>query len=942
MPKGGMSIAIPNSIKGQVSDISPGHWRVQAVVISSTTSNTLLINTYFPCDSRQAPGAQNEAIEVLELVKRLIETSQCDSVIRCGDMNSDFSRNSEQVALVRDTLTELQLFKVIDKFPIDFTCVHNVNDNNVVTSVIDHFFCSSEISTMILDAGVIHCPDNGSDHCPVYCVLSCLNTQLDHSSESRKPPRPSWQSSSAAQQEQYRIELEDRLSCINVPPSVLHCRDVGCNNQDHCDLVDQLTLEVLEAVQVTAEECLVCPGGGLGRRGGDKPVPGWNDSVKQHKETAYFWHQLWVSCGKPINSEIHKIMKRTRNVYHYEIRKLKKSEELVKKNKLLDACLNGGGDLFKEIRAIRKTKHVVANTMDGVKEDIPDHFRNIYSNLYNSVEDTENLARVSEQVELRVGDQSLEDVNKVTPGLIKEAASKLRPGKTDPVFSFSSDCIKVKSEKLARLLSIIIQSFLIHGHVTRFLLLATLFPIIKDKLGSISNSKNYRSIAISSLILKLLDWIIILLFGSAIRLHDLQFAYQPGISGNMCTYAVLETIDYFLRHGSEVFMCTMDMTKAFDMTVHSILFSKMLKAGINAIFLRLLIFIYSEQFANVRWNGEISSVFTMHNGVRQGAVLSALAYCFYCEDLFRLLEQNRSGCWVKGFYLGLLGYSDDNICLAPSLNALQDMLNTCQMYAASHNLKFSTDINPVKCKTKTMAFLKRNRVLPNLILCGNPLPWTDRCKHLGTTITNKIDGCEEDMRVKNANYIGKNIELNQEFSFAHPATKLQMNQIFNSHYASSPLWDLFGNGSRKIESSYNRSVKVMLGLPYGTHRCLIEPLTHCKHVKKVLIQRFLGFLENIARSNKEAIKMLVETSKQDVRSVTGRNLREIMILLGKTSVNDVNKKDIENIEYFPMDAAEKWKVEAIKEIIDVKNGVADIENFELEELETILIHLCTA
>ena len=133
----------------------------------------------------------------------------------------------------------------------------------------------------------------------------------------------------------------------------------------------------------------------------------------------------------------------------------------------------------------------------------------------------------------------------------------------------------------------------------------------------------------------------------------------------MCTYAVLETIDYFLRHGSEVFMCTMDMTKAFDMTVHSILFTKMLKAGVSAIFLRLLIFIYSEQFANVRWNGKVSSKFTMHNGVRQGAVLSAVAYCFYCEQLFQLLEKRRSGCWVKGIFLGLLGYSDNNIGNSP-------------------------------------------------------------------------------------------------------------------------------------------------------------------------------------------------------------------------------------------------------------------------------------
>jgi hypothetical protein len=32
--------------------------------------------------------------------------------------------------------------------------------------------------------------------------------------------------------------------------------------------------------------------------------------------------------------------------------------------------------------------------------------------------------------------------------------------------------------------------------------------------------------------------------------------------------------------------------------------------------------------------------------------------------------------------------------------------------------------------------------------------------------------CEEDMKVKNNLYIEKNIELNQEFFFAHPSTKL--------------------------------------------------------------------------------------------------------------------------------------------------------------------------
>ena len=78
-----------------------------------------------------------------------------------------------------------------------------------------------------------------------------------------------------------------------------------------------------------------------------------------------------------------------------------------------------------------------------------------------------------------------------------------------------------------------------------------------------------------------------------------------------------------------------------------------------------------------------------------------------------------------------------------------------------HNLKFSTDTNPQKCKTITLAFLKNPIIIPNMYLCGNPLPWTNRFKHLGINIDNKIDGCVLDMSMKTAQYCNKNIELNQ-------------------------------------------------------------------------------------------------------------------------------------------------------------------------------------
>ena len=94
---------------------------------------------------------------------------------------------------------------------------------------------------------------------------------------------------------------------------------------------------------------------------------------------------------------------------------------------------------------------------------------------------------------------------------------------------------------------------------------------------------------------------------------------------------------------------------------------------------------------------------------------------------------------MNGMYHGIFGYSDDNMLLAPSEYALQKMLEIGEKFAAEHNLKFSTDQDPIKCKTKCIAFMKRPRQLSDLELCGNNLPWVSQFKHLGNTVSNQGD-----------------------------------------------------------------------------------------------------------------------------------------------------------------------------------------------------------
>ena len=897
-----MFIAVPDAFKNNVDDVSPDYWRLQAVILKCGNSKIILINSYFPVDPRTKTFDDSELLETLDHIRNILNKNEFNHILWTGDINSDFLRNTGHVNVVKQFIEEFSFQPSWQLFDVDFTNYHEV-DGESFTSTIDHFFWDCHLTDKVLDSGVLHHPSNLSDHSPIYCKIDTGKIECDPVTKKvQPPPKPSWKKSSNHEKENFVQGLNSLLSEVKVDEGIIHCQNVHCKDQAHIKATDDLIIAVLESVDKAAAESLHK----VNNKSQEKksPKPGWSESVKPFQEKAYFWHQVWQSAGRPMNTQLHNIMKKTRNIYHYEVRKCKKAENVVRRNRLLDACLNGNGDIFKEIKSLRKSSPVVASSMDGRKENVEDHFKGIYENLYNSVDDKQEILNLLETVNEGINYTHSQDVQRVTPEIIKEAAKHLKDGKSDPVHLFSSDCIKNGPDILFQLLSVV--SFLIHGHVTIDLLLATLVPIIKNKLASISTSKNYRSIAISSLILKILDWVILTLFGKKLGLDELQFAYQQESSTTMCTWAVIETVGYFLRNGSEVFTCQTDMTKAFDLVQHSLLFQKLLCEGLSKIFLRILIVIYMFQFANVRWNGILSGIFSLCNGVRQGAILSGILYCFYVNNLFKLLRKKTTGCWINNNFHGMFGYSDDNWVLAPSVSSLREMMKTIEEYCSEHNLKFSTDPNPKKCKTKCVAYLKKDRNLPDIFLCGNPLPWVKEGIHLGNNIEDKYNGMIRDIKIKRANYISKNCELQQEFMFAHPKTRFQTNMIYNSHFTGSPIWDLFSAEAVKLENSWNVSFRIMYDLPYNTHRYLVEPVSGQLHLKKMLIKRFLSFIQQIYRSRKILPKQLLQFIQNDTRSITGSNIRRILLLTNRAKVEDITVEDIENIQYAELPRENGW------------------------------------
>ena len=220
-------------------------------------------------------------------------------------------------------------------------------------------------------------------------------------------------------------------------------------------------------------------------------------------------------------------------MYHLHIRKNKRVLDKLKSNGLLEACLNNQNGIFREIKIIRYNKQSFPNNIDGKDENIPQYFANKYENLYNSVDDSNDLLIVEESISQRINNTDICEVLKITPTLVKEASKKHKPEKSDPVSEIFSDYLINAPDILCQHLSDVMKTFITHGHLTQTLAIYTLLPMIKDKLGKASDSNNYRSIAISSVILKL-DWVIILLYIDSLHLDKLQFSYQWNCSTTMC------------------------------------------------------------------------------------------------------------------------------------------------------------------------------------------------------------------------------------------------------------------------------------------------------------------------------------------------------------------------------------------------------------------------
>ena len=547
--KGGLATLWDKSLTKYVSKVSTNNFRLQGTKFSLPCGSFLLLNTYFPCDPRVNQFDETELLTLLGEIRQVLIKEECIYNLVLGDLNCHFTRQSTFTQLVHSFFTDLN-FKVFweqdkDLYNIqetDFT-FSQVQNGQTSTSIIDHFIGNDTLVKSVTDAGVIHNPNNPSNHDPIFTKLSLQG--IDYSNKSEiKQSRVKWERATELAKDKFEEVLDDKLSNISVPHSV-SCRNVHC--MAHTTGLEDYTMDIMEAVESAAVECLPVVGGD--DKGTSFVVPGWNDYVKPFSEENIFWYSVWVSAGKPSQGALFNLMKKSKLQYKHAIRRLKRANQKIQNDKFIQSIIDGGSNIFSEIKKFRgKSKNISSRIDDEVgSKNIANRFAGLYSQLYNTHGQGVELERLSGIIHAGVDQCSLAQIDCITPNLVKEALMSMKKSKNDAIFNIQSDCLMIGSDILTHHLTNMVKAFAVHGVVPPFLLVCTLLPLVKDNLSDITSSANYRAIASGSLLLKLIDTIIIKLEGSKLKCDQLQFGFQADASTVMCTWTATTVIEYYNR-----------------------------------------------------------------------------------------------------------------------------------------------------------------------------------------------------------------------------------------------------------------------------------------------------------------------------------------------------------------------------------------------------------
>ena len=870
-PYGGVSFLYKKSMSPHIEWVEMSSKRVCCLRLTTNIGVVFLFNVYMPCDTANH-------VHLFEYNTILSDIAKCctdNGVLNCiigGDINTDLSR------LYSGNTISLQKFVAQENLSlalsaVDNTIEHTYRGFNNSVSLIDHFIVSENIQTHVEEYYTEDSIDNLSDHIPLFIQLRCIVESVPINVVPVMQSKPVWGLAHPHHIQKYQLELNELL-CEFLPADEMF---MGSSMNSLCLKKEYITNfhdNIITASYLSMQKHIP-----YNRDAKAKVIPGWDIEMDIARDKSMFWHGIWRECGKLHTGVLYNIMKKTRSTYHYMLRALKKKKHCKIKESVSKSMLKTNNKSYwKSSKAIRKNNFNCTNVVDGVEggSNIANLFKDKYECLFNSVKSShdEHNSMVT-QLELDVEQNCIKDetckvsecvhCHLISSSDVLRAITKLKTDKVnDNGLVFSNNFIH-GTDMMNQYLSILYTSMVFHGFCPPSFICANIIPIPKGSKVNLSNSDKYRSIAISSLLGKILDHIIIERQSEALKTSHYQYGFKPNSSTVLCSTMVNETVQYYTENGGKpVYVLLLDASKAFDKVAFNVLFNELKNRSVCPRITKLLYYMYTNQVCTVKWNNELSDCFNVSNGVKQGGVISSLLFSCYIDNLFSQLQHSGLGCHVGLSYAGAFGYADDIALLAPSLQCLKGMISICEEYARSHSITFNPNKSKLLCYNADLT-----GVVPQLYLNGEIIPVVESNKHLGNYISTNIH---------DRNIIGSVSDLYQrsnwvisDFRACDSNTLDNLHRTYCMHMYGCELWDLNCNYVTDFKVAWRKIKRRIWRLPYRAHNVIVHSLSY--DIDHQLDTRMTKFVYSCLNHSNSVCRSLLSSKLHCVRSTFAANYK---------------------------------------------------------------------
>jgi len=179
----------------------------------------------------------------------------------------------------------------------------------------------------------------------------------------------------------------------------------------------------------------------------------------------------------------------------------------------------------------------VCSVIDGLtnSEDIADRFAGKYRELYTSVAyNSSDMQVIRDELNRSLGSNcDIESSFSVKIEDVLSAISKLKSHKCDGNFVLYSNHFLNGCNELALHISLLFSAMLVHGYAAGDMSSCTLISIPKGKNAYVTDSGNYRGIALSSVFGKVFDLIFLNKFRDCLLTSTQQFGFKAKHSTSM-------------------------------------------------------------------------------------------------------------------------------------------------------------------------------------------------------------------------------------------------------------------------------------------------------------------------------------------------------------------------------------------------------------------------